>query len=373
MRILLVPNTYLPKVGGVEEVTRQLARELRRRGHEVGVLTNRWAGVGRSDEIDGVEVRRVRLPLPGGGLAGRTGFLLRAPVAAAVVLTEIRRFAPDVVHVVAAGPTVVYLAALRGLLRAPVVLTSHGEVGIAPHRIFQRSRALRWGLRRLLAEAAAVSACSQFVLDELRVQLGVSAPAAEVIPNGVDPAELDVPRGDEPPYLLAAGRVVEQKGLDVLLRALEQVEDARLLLAGDGRERPRLEALAHELGVAERVSWLGIVGRERLAALITGADVVVVPSRQEPFGVILLEAMAAGRPTVASCVGGIPEFAEDGVTTLLVHPDDPAVLAQALARLLADPDLAKRLGENGKARAAEYAWNLVADRYEALYDRAARR
>ena len=366
MRVLLVPNTYLPKVGGVEEVTRQLARELRRRGHEVAVLTNRWQGVGSKDEVEGVAVRRLTLPLP--GVSGRARFVLTAPLAARRFLAVARRFRPDLVHVVAAGPAVVYLAALRWLVGAPVVFTSQGEVGIAPHRIFQRSRALRWGLRRILAKAAAVTACSQFVLDELRSEFGVTAPA-EVIPNGVDPEELDVVPAAEPRYVFAAGRLVEQKGFDVLLSALALTPGLRLLIAGEGRERTHLEVLADELGVEERVRFLGAAGRERLAALLRGADAVVVPSRQEPFGVILLEAMAAGRATIASRVGGIPEFAEDGVTTLLVPPEDPDSLAAALKRLCGDLELRERLAENGKARAAALAWPRVVDRYEALYRR----
>jgi glycogen synthase len=365
VRVLLVPNTYLPKVGGVEEVTRQLARELRRRAHEVAVLTNRWQGVGSRDEVEGVEVRRVRLPLP--GVAGRVRFALAAPVAAATFLASVRRFGPNVVHVVAAGPAVVYLAALRRLVGAPIVLTSQGEVGIAPHRIFQRSRALRWGLQRLLADAAAVTACSRFVLEELRSEFDVTAPA-EVVPNGFDPSELEVAPADEPRYVFAAGRLVEQKGFDVLLHAFASGgKGLQLLIAGEGRERGRLEGLTRELGLEGRVRWLGVAGRERLAALINGAEAVAVPSRQEPFGVILLEAMAAGRPTVASRVGGIPEFAEDGVTTLLVPPEDPGALAEALARLTADAELRNRLGENGKERAADYAWTRIADRYAAVY------
>lgn len=368
MRVLLVPNTYLPKVGGVEEVTRQLARELTRRGHHVGVVTNRWQGVGCRDEVEGIAVRRVRLPLPRS--AGLARFALQALPAAAMFLFEIRRFRPDVVHVVAAGPAVVYLSALRFLVGAPVVLTSQGEVGVAPHRIFKRSRALRWGLRRLLAEAAAVTTCSEFVLDELRSEFG-GVFAGEVIPNGVDLAELDVAPAAEAPYLFAAGRLVDQKGFDVLLRAFAQTAgELQLLIAGEGRERASLEALAKERGIESCVRWLGVASRARLAALLKGAEVVVVPSRKEPFGVILLEAMAAGRSTVASRVGGIPEFAQDGETTLLVPPEDPDALAAALVRLAADRELRERLGRNATAVADAYSSNRIADRYEELYKRA---
>jgi glycogen(starch) synthase len=368
MRILLAPATYYPKVGGVEEVARQLARELRRRGHAVEVLTNRWRGVGTRAVVEEVDVRYVPFVLPGPSLAERRRFLAGGPRASAVLLARLRSFRPDVVHVIAAGPIAAYLVALRRLVRARVVVTSQGEVGIASDRIFHRSRALRWAMRRVLAEADAVTACSQFVLDELRSEFGVSAPQT-VIPNGVDPAELAVPPADEGRYVFAAGRLAVQKGFDVLLQAFagagDDLAQHRLLVAGEGRERERLEGLASQLGLPGRVEWLGAADRRRLAELLGGAEVVVVPSRQEPFGIILLEALAAGKPAIASRVGGIPEFA-DGAA-LLVPPEDPAELAAALVRVVRDPELRASLAEAGRARAAEYTWSRIADRYEAVY------
>ena len=358
MRILLAPATYYPKVGGVEEVTRQLARRLLERGHAVEILTNRWRGVGPRDVVDGVEVRRVRFPLPG----ARRRFALGAPRAAAALLGS----RADVIHLVATGPIAVYVAALRPLLRARVVVTSQGEVGIAQDRIFHRSRALRWAMRRLLADADAVTACSQFVLDELRAEFGVSAPAT-VVPNGVDPAELAAEPADEGRYVFAAGRLVEQKGFDVLLHAFAQADLAshRLLVAGEGRERERLAALTSDLGLEGRVAWLGAADRRRLASLFAGAEAVVMPSRQEPFGIVLLEAMAAGKPAIASRVGGVPEFAEGAA--VLVPPEDPVELAEALNRVVRDPDLRASLAAAARERAADYTWDRIADRYEELY------
>jgi len=371
MRVLLVPATYYPKVGGVEEATRQLARELRRRSDSVAILTSRWRGSGPSGVVEDVEVTRVPFPLPGPTVRERSQFLVEAPPAAVSVLAAVRRFRPDVVHVMAAGPAVAYFAALRPLVRAALLLTSHGELGIASDRIFHRSRALRWALKRLLAgEAAAVTACSRFVLDELAAEFRLSV-HAEVIPNGVDLEELDVPAADEGRYLFAAGRLVEQKGFDVLLNALaragDELSDLRLLVAGTGRDGPRLENLAKKLGLEDRVRWLGPVGRERLASLLKGAELVAVPSRQEPFGIILLEAMAAEKAAVASRVGGIPEFAEG--SALLVPPDDPDALASALVRLARDESLRASLGEAGRTQAQRYAWPLIADRYQAVYRR----
>ena len=358
MRILLAPATYYPKVGGVEEVTRQLARQLRARGHRVEILTNRWRGAGPSDVVDGVEVRRVAFPLPG----ARRRFALQAPRAAAALLAS----RAEVIHLVAAGPIAAYVAALRPLLRARVVLTSQGEVGIAQDRIFHRSRALRWAIQRLLADADAVTGCSQFVLDELRSEFGLAAPAT-VVPNGVDPAELVAEPAHEGRYVLAAGRLVVQKGFDVLLRAFARADlpSHRLLVAGEGRECERLLRLTSELGLDGRVEWLGSADRRRLASLLAGAEVVVMPSRQEPFGIVLLEAMAAGKPAIASRVGGVPEFAEGAAE--LVPPEDPEALAAALTRLVSDDELRASLVAAARERAASYTWDRIATRYEEIY------
>ena len=201
----------------------------------------------------------------------------------------------------------------------------------------------------------------------------VDAPAV-VIPNGVSPGEFDVPRpaaNGLGRYVFAAGRLVEQKAFDTLLRGLARSElgGRRLVVAGDGPERRALERLAGELGVD--VSFVGVVGRERLVELMRGADLFAFPSRYEAFGIALLEAMAAGTPAVAARVGGIPEFATDGENALLVPPDDEHALAAALTRLASDDALRERLAAGGRACAEGLSWERIAPRYVTLYRRVA--
>ena len=370
LRVLLLPSAYYPHVGGIEEVTRQLALHLAARGHRAEVATNRWPeGTAAAETLDGVRVTRFRFALPEHSLRGGAGFLAKAPHAALGFARLARRF--DIVHVVGAGPNAAYAAALRPALRARIVLTLQGEFRADPHRSFERSSSLRYGLRRLLARADAVTACSRFVFDEL--EHGGLAPRtdAEVIPNGVNPGEFG--RGEPGGYVLAAGRLVEQKGLDTLIRSYAAARSAlgarRLVLAGDGPERGRLESLAASLGLNGNVVFLGSVDRPRLAELLRGADVFAFPSRYEAFGVALLEAMAAGAPVVAARAGGIPEFAVDGENALLVPPDDEAALTAALSRLAGDAELAGRLAAGGRAQAARHSWETVVDRYERVYRR----
>lgn len=369
-RVLLFPSAYYPHVGGIEEVTRQLALHLAARGHHAEVVTNLWpAGTMAKETLDGVPVTRLPLVLPEHSARGGGRFAAVAPRSAVRLTRLTGRF--DLLHVIGAGPNAAYAAALRRLLGARVVLTLQGELRADAHRAFERSRSLRFGLRRLLASADAVTACSRFVLDEL-ADGGLARRAdAEVIPNGVNPGEFD--RGAQGGYILAAGRLVEQKGLDTLLRAYAaacpELGGRRLVLAGDGPERARLEGLADLLGLNGDVSFLGSVGRERVAELLRGADLFAFPSRYEAFGVVLLEAMAAGVPVVAARAGGIPEFAVDGENALLVPPDDERALAGALTRLVHDDDLARRLVAGGRAQAERHSWKTIATRYEEVYRR----
>jgi len=369
-RVLLFPSAYYPHVGGIEEVTRQLALHLAARGHHAEVVTNLWpAGTAVRETLDGVPVTRLPLVLPEHSPRGGGRFAAVAPRSAVRLTRLTGRF--DVLHVIGAGPNAAYAAALRRLLGARIVLTLQGEFRADAHRAFERSRSLRFGLRRLLASADAVTACSRFVLDELSDSgLDVRA-GAEVIPNGVNPREFD--RAEQGGYVLAAGRLVEQKGLDTLLRAYAaaraELGGRRLVLAGDGPERARLESLADSLGLNGDVSFLGFVGRERLAELLGGADLFAFPSRYEAFGVALLEAMASGVPAVAARAGGVPEFAVDGENALLVPPDDARAFAGALVRLARDDVLARRLAAGGRAQAQRHAWDAIAGRYEAVYRR----
>lgn len=372
LRVLLFPSAYYPHVGGIEEVTRQLALHLAARGHEAEVATNRWpAGTVASETLDGVRVTRFPLSLPEHSARGGARFLAGGPPAALRLIRKTRPF--DVLHLVGSGPNAAYAAALRPLLGARTVLTLQGEFRADPHRSFERSRSLRYGLRTLLARADAVTACSRFVLDELADGGLATRADAEVIPNGVNPD--DFSPGARGGYVFAAGRLVEQKGLDTLLRAYAAASGAlggrRLVIAGDGPERDRLEGLAASLGLNGDVSFLGSVGRARVAELLRGADVFAFPSRYEAFGVALLEAMAAGVPVVAARAGGIPEFAVDGENALLVPPDDEHALAGALTRLATDDVLARRLAAGARAQAERHGWEHVTNRYEDVYRRVA--
>jgi glycosyltransferase involved in cell wall biosynthesis len=159
-------------------------------------------------------------------------------------------------------------------------------------------------------------------------------------------------------------RLSPQKALHVLLEALpaviREVPEVRVLIVGDGSERPRLEKLADRLGVASCVYFAG--NRVDVPDQLLAMDVFVLPSLFEGLPLAILEAMAAGRPVVATAVDGVPEIVKDGVTGFLVSPGNPAQLARALVRLLRDPRTAARFGDAARQRAQDFSTDAVVDR-----------
>ena len=148
----------------------------------------------------------------------------------------------------------------------------------------------------------------------------------------------------------------------------ELTADADLLLVGDGPDLSGLTALAAELGVADRVQFLGRRSAEEVQTIMADGDVVVMPSRKEAFGIVALEAWASGTPLVATSLGGPRGFVSDGVDGILVNPEDTAALASAIDRVLSDPDLADRLARTASQTVKGYTWDRVVDDYVGIYD-----
>jgi phosphatidyl-myo-inositol alpha-mannosyltransferase len=174
------------------------------------------------------------------------------------------------------------------------------------------------------------------------------------------------------PKILWVNRLDPQKGFEIMLRAFErlasEVGEAHLLVAGDGRDRALLRSLPRQL--RSRILRLGTVPHEELPRYHAAADVFVAPATgQESFGIVLVEAMAAGVPVVASDIAGYREVVRDGVDGLLVPPNDPIALAAAIRRILSEPELAASLKDAGRSRAEAFSWLAVAPRLEAVYDR----
>jgi glycosyltransferase involved in cell wall biosynthesis len=214
----------------------------------------------------------------------------------------------------------------------------------------------------------------------------IAAIDPEIIPYGATVRIESEPLAlaDQPavPLLLFSGRLIQRKGVQFLLRAMPLIlarRGVRLVITGDGHCRAEWEALSRELGLGDQVEFAGFVSNERLGELFRSCTVYVHPAiyddrgDTEGLGVVLIEALRNRKPVVASRVGGIVDVIKDGSTGLLVPEKDPEAIAAAVLRLLDDPALARRLGEEGFAHASRFFdWEAITDQLEAVYQRACR-
>lgn len=286
----------------------------------------------------------------------------------------------DIVHVHAANETVGYCLAYalcrRGASRPRFVMSIYSpRVHAFPRSPGEVITALSCRYTDL------VLSLSEFSRKDISRAYGVPSSKITVTYAGVDSSFLDLGlartrREDDPFSLLYCGRLNgprEQKGIDVLVTALPMVvrhHDVVLSIVGAGPRLEQYRALAEELNVSSHVKFLGFVEHERMPAYYAEADLFVLPSRRESFGLVLAEAMACGLPVVATTAGAIPEVVEDRGTGVLVPPDDPDALAEAITSLLSDPPKMKVMGTKGKARVEKhFTWDRVAERVIEGYQR----
>ncbi|SNS63881.1 Glycosyltransferase involved in cell wall bisynthesis [Geodermatophilus pulveris] len=365
--------------GGQNVHVAALAAGLARRGHAVTVHTRREDpdAPDRVTTADGYDV--VHVPAGPARVLPKDDLLRHMPEFAAVLRREWARRSPDLVH---AHFWMSGLAAVAAAGPVPVLQTFHalGSVKRRHQGAADTSPPNRVQLERSLCRTVAhvVATCSDEVF-ELR-RLGLARDRASIVPCGVDTGVFS-PRGPVAPRgerqrLLVLGRLVERKGQEDAVRALAAVPGAELVVVGgppagrldDDPEVRRLRAVAASLGVGDRLVFTGAVAREDVPAWIRSADVVLAVPWYEPFGITPLEAMACGRPVVATAVGGLQDSVADGVTGDLVPPRDPARLGEVLGALLADDARRAAYGAAGVRRArARYRWARVVADTESVY------
>jgi glycosyltransferase involved in cell wall biosynthesis len=359
VRILFF-SVHYGTVGGVRLIVDALAQAARAEGHAVAAVVD-----GAADAFVGPAQQVQLYPFPARARELRRlhRFARKLPFAAARLVAATRAAAPDVVSIHCVRRFAPYAALLRRLTGTPQVLNL--QEAAMPPGVDENRR-----LFRLLVRAAdAVAACSGEAAAYARIRGG--ARRVEIVPNGYDPAEFagDTVFRHPRPYVLGLGRLEPQKGFDVLVTALARLgrQDVDVLLAGDGSVRQALAECARTSGVADRVRFLGVVDRPTTVALLRGAAVVAVPSRFEGLPLVCIEALAAGRPVVASAVNGTPEVIRDGDTGWLVPPDDASALAAAVAEALGTPAEAARRAARGRMIVErEHPWSVVGRRWLAL-------
>jgi len=342
MRIALMTETTGP--GGLETMLITLAEELRDRGHQVVPLVPDAPRGWLAETLAAAGFKAAFYPNPPGWGS--------APGSVLAIRAILRRRRVQILH----GHD--FMASVLGTAAAaaaglPSLMTLHGSTYYSDR--WHRRSLLGWAARR----SSSVVTVSADLGRRLAADLSLSDQVVDVIPNGIRLKQGCRRRGREilglgPDELgiLAVGRLVPLKGLDVLVEALPllggRAEHVRVAVAGDGPALERLQSMDPTLPGGRRIQYLGM--REDVEHLLAGADIFVMPSRTEALPMALIEAMGAGLPVVASGVGGIPEVVEHGREGWLVEPDDPRALATALSSLIGDGALRCRFGEAGRRR-----------------------
>ncbi|MBM3634938.1 MAG: glycosyltransferase family 4 protein [Actinobacteria bacterium] len=392
MRVLMISHMYPSPVnptGGI--FVHEQVRALIDRGHEVRVVSPKgWAppGLGRwkayrdvvpEDTLDGVVVHYPRkLTLPGGRLGHRNADAFLAGIRRTV--RRIHHDWPfDVIHAHMMVPDGWAAARMARELGVPAVGTAHrADVLDVP----AEGRLSRMRVAEAIQELDAVITVSRAIGDAADAIARPRRPIT-VVPNGAD-AEVFLPRDaagarerlgipDDGPVVSYVGKLVPRKGVDTLIESmgLLQVRGGapRLVMAGIGGLREPLEQRAAQLGVADRITWLGKVPHHDVGWVMSTGDVFVLPSLSEGLPTVVCEAMACGLPVVATAVDGTPEIVDDPATGLLVRPHDAEGLADALARVLGDAPLRAAMGAEALRRSeADYTWAANAARMEAVYE-----
>jgi len=388
LRILQLCTRFPPGMGGVETHVHAIATELKARGHDVQVFTSDLLTETpfkridpedpQYDSVDGVPVKRFKAR----GLSGDAQYSFMPAMMNAVMAEK-----ADIVHAHSYGFFQTHIAlAARRMGHARFVITPHFHPEWASGKTAKR-KFLRRVYDRVvggptLGAADAVICVSRGEAASVQ-ELGFDPGAIRIIPNGI-PASLLTLEPDpylfakaykaEHPLVLFVGRLAENKGLDVLVKAAGAVIKARpevrfALVGEDGGMGKAVAAQARALGISGNFLLTGRIEDDAMfRSAFAACDIFVLPSVFEAFGIVILEAMAMGKPCVATKVGGIPDLVNDGRTGLLVEPGDHSALAKALLSLLDDPKTAAEMGEAGRKEVGTgFTWPKIVDRLEQVY------
>ncbi|MGI0079596.1 MAG: glycosyltransferase family 4 protein [Nitrososphaerales archaeon] len=376
LRVLMLTWEYPPRiVGGIARVVEGLSKSLYKMGVEVHVITNEMPGSPMEEIDEGVRVHRVRVDSPAPNFhawvllmnhyfSKRAGLLSR----------EVGGF--DIVH---AHDWLVLPSAAeaKNYSGSTLVSTLHsleyrraGGVNSLEGRMIE---SLEWWMT---FDSSIVIVCSHSMKEDAKWKYQVPDEKIWVIPNGINPTKYSDSHpnrsevrakygiGPSDKLILFVGRLTHQKGCEFLIRAIPSVakfHNSRLIVVGDGYMRGELEREAGRTGEGWRTQFTGFIPDSEVRDLMLSSDLMAIPSIYEPFGVVALEAMAAGLPVVASDVDGLAEIVKHEENGILVYPRDPSSISWGISRLISDPQNARRLVGNAKRDVQiKYTWDAVA-------------
>lgn len=381
-RVLLLSWEYPPVlVGGLGRHVHALSTALAAAGHQVTVVTRHAPGAPVLEHADGVEVVRAPEDPPAFPLA--TGSLLAWTMAFNHTLTRsalraTQRGEYDVIH--AHDWLVAHTAVtLKEHLGIPLVTTMHAteagrHQGWLPEEMNRTIHSIEYWLCQ---ESDRVIVCSDYMRQQVLRLFDLPPERVQVVPNGVDdrawrarPQAVATARrrfAGDGPLIGYAGRLVYEKGVQHLVHAVPRLRQRhpglRVVIAGDGPYRAELQEQTRQLRLEETVRFAGFMNARQLPAMLAATNATVVPSLYEPFGMVALEAAAAGAPLAVAATGGLAEIVEPGVTGVTFPHSDPEALAHAVDTLLTDEVFARRVARQARAMVTQrYGWPAIANR-----------
>ncbi|MCF2142933.1 MAG: glycosyltransferase family 4 protein [Candidatus Heimdallarchaeota archaeon] len=387
LRVLMLSWEFPPfKVGGLAAHVNDLSQMLVKKGLEVHILTCSFPGAKEYELVNGVHVHRFdayAIPAPDFLHWDLNMNLLMEQKAIELV----RKYDIDIIH---AHDWLVALAAigLKHLFRKPLLVTIHSLERGRRNGLYDDGQRMIDQIENLLIqESWHLIVCSQYMQSLCHFAFDFPQDKMSIIPNGVRYKEFNIKLSKEeqkkhhlkyakPEEKIVAyiGRLVPEKGVNVLLGAipavLEKKPNTKFVIAGEGWHRKELERIAQELGLKDKVLFTGYLPEEDFLAYFNVADILVVPSTYEPFGIVALEGMATKTPVVASDVGGLSEIIDHQWTGYKVPPDNSHALAEALIKLLDDEKLRQKIVKNAYEKLIHvFDWGIIADQTIEIYQK----
>jgi 1,4-alpha-glucan branching enzyme len=386
LTVMMLTWEFPPRIiGGISPHVYYLSKSLARNGAKVHVITCDFPGAPQHEVLDGVEVHRIdSYKNPSPDFATWVYMMNVNMQKEAAVLTRSLGGKVDVFHahdwlVATAG------IGLKHVFRRPLFATMHStEIGRRNGIHSDYERMINETEAWLTYEAWKVICCSDYMVSHVRWAFGLSADKMMTIPNGVNvdvyakikKNELSQFRSrfalPEEKIVLFVGRLVHEKGVHVLINAVPKILEkvnAKIIIVGNGYMKEQLSGIVRGMGITDKVMFTGFVDDETLRRLQTCADVSVVPSLFEPFGIVALEAMAAKSPLVVSDAGGLAQIVDHDVDGVKVYAGNPDSLAWGITRVLTDETYANRLRENAYKKIQErFNWDRIAQQTMGAYE-----